>query len=139
MLTAMAELKTRPTDEDADAFLDRLAEPVRTDCRELRTLMSAQIGAEPVLWGSGIVGFGSQHLRYASGRELDWFVAGFAPRAKAITLYLTCGLEQHADLLARLGRHTTGKGCLYLKRLDDVDREVLVELIRASAAEAPTR
>ena len=132
----MAELKTKPNDDGVDAFIDSVPEPVRSDCRELVALMQAATGAPPVMWGSSIVGFGDVHYRYASGREGDWFAVGFSPRKKNLTLYLTDGIDKHAEHLERLGPHTTGKGCLYIKRLDDVDREVLDVLIREAAHRA---
>lgn len=130
----MAELETKPTDDDVDAFLATVPEPTRSDCRELVTIMKAATGADPVMWGSSIVGFGSTHFRYASGREGDWFRVGFSPRKRNLTLYLLDGVDSHAEQLQRLGKHSTGKGCLYIKQLDDVDRGVLVELINDAAS-----
>ncbi len=130
----MAELKTKPNDDDVDAFIDSVPEPARSDCRELVALMQAATGAPPVMWGSSIVGFGEVHYRYASGREGDWFAVGFSPRKKNLTLYLTDGIDSHAEHLDRLGPHSTGKGCLYIKHLDDVDRDVLDALIREAAS-----
>ena len=126
----MAELKTRPNDKDVEAFLSSVAEPAQSDCRELLAMMQEATGEPPVMWGESIVGFGSRHYRYASGREGDWFVVGFSPRARSLTLYLTDGVQRHADHLERLGRHRTGKGCLYVTRLDDVDRDVLAAVIK---------
>ena len=96
-------------------------------------MMQEATGEPPVMWGESIVGFGSRHYRYASGREGDWFVVGFSPRARSLTLYLTDGVQRHADHLERLGRHRTGKGCLYVTRLDDVDRDVLAAVINDAA------
>jgi hypothetical protein len=129
----MAELKTTPNDGDVDAFIDSVPEPARSDCRELVALMAAATGAPPVMWGSSIVGFGEVHYRYASGREGDWFAVGFSPRKKNLTVYLTDGIDKHARHLDRLGPHSTGKGCLYIKRLDDIDRAALGSLIREAA------
>lgn len=129
----MAELKTRPTGDDVEEFLRAVPEPAQSDCRELVAIMRAATGAEPVMWGSSIVGFGDVHYRYASGREGDWFRVGFSPRKRALTLYLMAGVDRHADVLARLGKHTTGKGCVYVRSLADVDRDVLVELIGDAA------
>ena len=129
----MAELKTRPNDKDVEAFLSSVAEPAQSDCRELLAMMQEATGEPPVMWGESIVGFGSRHYRYASGREGDWFVVGFSPRARSLTLYLTDGVQRHADHLERLGRHRTGKGCLYVTRLDDVDRDVLAAVINDAA------
>ena len=129
----MAELKTRPTDADVGTFLDSVAdERRRDDAKAVCRLMQEVTGEEPVLWGTGIVGFGSVRLRYASGRELDWPVTGFSPRKTATTVYLMDGFEERSDLLARLGPHSTGRSCLHLKRLSDVDLAVLRELVAES-------
>lgn len=130
----MAELKTKRTDGDVEAFLAAIEDDaVQLDCRTLVSLMTQASGAAPAMWGSSIVGFGERHFRYASGREGDWFTIGFAPRKRSLTLYLMDGVEAHADRLARLGPHSTGKGCLYIKRLADVDTDVLAELITDAA------
>lgn len=130
----MAELKTKPTEDSVDTFLATVAdEEKRRDSLALVDLMSAATGAKPVLWGSSIIGFGDYHYRSpATGREGDWFVMGFSPRKQALTLYLMAGLNPIRDLLDRLGPHKTGKGCLYIKRLRDVDSQVLAELIQRS-------
>ena len=129
----MAELKTRPHDGDVDAFLSSVDnETRRRDCRVLVDLMREITGAEPRLWGPSIVGFGSYHYRYASGREGDWFLSGFSPRKRSLTLYVMAGFSRYDELLSKLGKHTTGRSCLYVKRLADVDMEVLETLIRAS-------
>ena len=130
----MAEPKTRPTDADVGAFLESVPDERRRDeARTVCRLMQEVTGEVPVLWGTGIVGFGRVRLRYASGRELDWPVTGFSPRKTATTIYLVDGFEERLDLLARLGPHSTGKSCLYLKRLSDVDLDVLKALIAESA------
>ena len=130
----MSGPKTRPTDADVGAYLESVPDPRRRDeAKTVCRLMQEVTGEVPVMWGTGIVGFGNVRLRYASGRELDWPVVGFSPRKAATTVYLTDGFEQREDLLARLGPHSTGKSCLYLKRLADVDLEVLRALIAESA------
>jgi hypothetical protein len=91
------------------------------------------------MWGDSIIGFGKCHLKYASGRELDWFYVGFSPRKASLSLYLTCDLSQYGKLLKRLGKYKSGKGCLYVKTLDDVDRDVLKQLIAASIVEMKQR
>lgn len=106
----------------------------RADARVLVDLMRRVTGAEPVLWGPSIVGFGSYHYRYPTGREGDMPAAGFSPRKAATTVYLMDGVDAHADALTRLGPHTVGKGCLYLKRLADVDLGVLESMVRQSYA-----
>jgi len=133
----MAQLTTAANDDDVEAFLDSIADEGRqSDAREVRALMSAAAKAPAVMWGSAIVGFGSRRLRYDDAREIDWMVIGFSPRKASTTLYLSGGVDHYADLFARLGKHTTGKGCLYLKRVSDVDRDVLVEVIARSVAHA---
>ncbi len=111
-------------------FLDAVADPKRrADAAAACALITAETGAEPAMWGSSIVGFGTYHYRYASGREGDWPPVGLSPRKAALTLYLATGFAGAEDLLARLGPHTVGKSCLYLKRLSDVDEPVLRELV----------
>ncbi len=129
----MAGPSTRPTDADVDAFLDSVPDATRrADARSVCRMMTEVTGEPPVLWGSRIVGFGSTRLRYASGRELEWPVTGFAPRKASTTIYLMDGFEERADLLERLGPHSTGRSCLYVKRLEEVDQVVLRELVQVS-------
>jgi hypothetical protein len=129
----MAELKTRPTAASVAAFIDSITDDTRReDCRTVLRLMKNATRAQPRMWGPSIVGFGSYHYTYDSGREGDWFEAGFSPRKNDLTLYLMSGLDPLAGLLATLGRHKTGKSCLYIKRLADVNLEVLEETIVAS-------
>ena len=131
----MAELKTQPSDASVDAFLDGLGARRRDEARRLIPLFEAATGAPPVLWGGKIVGFGQVRYRYASGREGDWFRVGFAPQARHLALHLLGGTpDAHADLLARLGPHRAGAGCVYVTRLDRVDEDVLAELLAASVA-----
>ncbi len=132
----MAELKTRKTKDSVPAFLSTIEDPeARKDCKTLVGLMQAATGAKAKMWGSSIVGFGDYHYKSpATGREGDWFVMGFAPRKGALTLYLMSGIHSHEALLRKLGKHKTGKGCLYVKRLGDVDGAVLKKLIREAAA-----
>ena len=133
----MAEMKTRGNDDDVDAFLNNVPDQQRrADATAVRRLM-ADVSGEPArMWGDSIVGFGNQHLRYASGREVDWFLIGFSPRKQNTTIYLTEGFKEHRELLGCLGPHSLGKSCLYIKRLDDVDGDVLRELIAASLTHA---
>ncbi|GIE97191.1 DUF1801 domain-containing protein [Paractinoplanes rishiriensis] len=124
---------------DVPAFLDAIPdERRRAEARELADLMAEVTGESPAMWGPSIVGFGSRHYRYESGREGDTVAVGFAPRKAQSVLYLTGQMEDYADLLARLGPHTTGKGCLYLKRLDRADPAVLREIIARSYVAAAT-
>ncbi|HET8771830.1 MAG TPA: DUF1801 domain-containing protein [Gemmatimonadaceae bacterium] len=130
----MAELKTVPTGRSVDAFIDALTPARQEDCRTLVRMMTEVTGAEPKMWGPSIVGFGSYHYRYESGREADWMLIGFSPRKSDLTLYIMPGFSEHAEQLATLGRHRTGKSCLYIKRLADVDLAVLRDLMRESVA-----
>jgi hypothetical protein len=129
----MAELKTRPTGAAVAAFIGAVTDDqVREDCLTLLALMRRVTAAEPAMWGPSIVGFGRYHYHYASGREGDWFLVGFSPRRRDLTIYLTGGFDAHAELLGRLGSFRTGKGCLFVKRLNDVDQAVLGEVLAVS-------
>ncbi|MDQ3799810.1 MAG: DUF1801 domain-containing protein [Acidobacteriota bacterium] len=132
----MAELKTKQTEASVEEFFSGIAdENARRDSLRIAELMEKATGEKPKMWGESIVGFGSQRLKYDSGRELDWMVIGLSPRKANITLYLSNGAEWNEDLLSRLGKHKTGKGCLYIKRLTDVDENVLRQLIEQSVKE----
>jgi len=129
----MAENKTTPNDQDVEQFLNSVDdERKRKDSFTILELMKQVTGIEPRMWGSSIVGFGSYHYTYESGREGDMPLAGFSPRKQNLTLYNMGGFERYDDLLKKLGKHTTGKGCLYIKRLDDVDLPTLKSLIEES-------
>lgn len=133
----MAELKTKKTEASVEDFLNGLpSEQTRKDCFEIAKIMKQVTKADPKMWGSSIIGFGSQHLKYASGRELDWMIIGFSPRKQNLTLYVSGSLDTYADLLGKLGKHKTGAGCLYIKTLKDVDTKVLKELIKQSVKTA---
>jgi hypothetical protein len=133
----MAELKTKPTDQSVEAFLASIEDAQKqADSRTITALMQEITGAPPKMWGANIVGFGDKHYRYATGREGDWFIVGFSPRKQNLTLYLTYGFEQHTDLLERLGKHSVGKACLYVKRLSGVDQTALRELIERAVQQA---
>lgn len=127
-------MKTVPTDASVAAFLEAVPdERKRADAFALLDLMREATAQEPRMWGPSIVGFGTYHYRYDSGREGDMFLAGFSPRKSALTLYIMAGFDEYEDLMARLGKHSTGKACLYVKRLSDVDLPTLAELVRRSA------
>lgn len=129
----MAELKTRLNDASVADFLDSVDDEQRTsDCLELVEIMQEITGEPPKMWGSSIVGFGSYHYCYDSGREGDWPLVGFSPRKQALTLYIMSGFSRYGELMRKLGKHKTGKSCLYVKRLSDVDESVLRELITQS-------
>ena len=129
----MAELKTKPNNQSVVNFLKGITdEQKRRDCFALLDIMKQITKTQPKMWGSSVVGFGSYHYRYESGREGDWFLTGFSPRKQNLTLYIMAGFEQYDELLKKLGKHTTGKACLYVKRLEDVDLPTLKNLIRQS-------
>ncbi len=130
----MTELKTQPNDRDVVEFLYTLDdERRRQDCFTVLALMRDVTGHEGQLWGDNIVGFGRYRYTYASGRTGEWFLTGFSPRKQNLTLYIMAGFDQYNELMQKLGKHTTGKSCLYIKRLADVDLAVLRELVRLSA------
>ena len=132
----MAENKTRATDASVKGYLSAIEdEGRRRDCEELARLMTRVTKQQPRMWGKSIVGFGSYHNKYESGREGDSCVTGFSSRKGDITLYLVASVLERKDLLAKLGKHKTAKACLYLRRLGDVDLEVLERLIADSVAE----
>jgi hypothetical protein len=129
----MAELKTKRTKASVAAFVAAIEdEGRRRDCKRLVALMKKVTKSEPAMWGPSIVGFGTYHYEYPSGREADWFLAGFSPRKQALTLYVMAGFTGYADLMQKLGKHKAGKSCLYVKSLDDLDLDVLEELVRRS-------
>ena len=129
----MPELKTRPTTASVTGFIKRQPdEQTRADCLTLVALMEKVTGEKAVMWGPSIIGFGSYRLAYADGSEADWPVAGFSPRKKDLTIYLMGVFDRHPELMKKLGRFRTGKVCLYIKRLADVDMKVLKGLIVAS-------
>ena len=127
------ELKTQVNDASVEGFLNSVTdEQKRVDCFEILRLMKQVTNEEPKMWGPSIVGFGSYHYKGASGREGDWMLTGFSPRKANLTLYIMGGFDLHQDLLKKLGKHKTSVGCLYIKKLDDVDIEVLKELVAES-------
>lgn len=126
----MAEIKTKPTDRSVEQFLNTIPnEQKRRDCFTLLEIMKRITQSEPKMWGESIIGFGDYHYKYASGREGDWFVVGFSPRKQSLTLYSMADYEQHHELMKTLGKHKTGKSCLYIKRLEDIHLPTLEKLI----------
>ncbi len=131
----MSDLKTKKTAASVPAFLKTVEDDrQRKDCKAILKMMQDVTGEKPKMWGANMVGFGSYHYKYDSGREGDWFVTGFSPRKANLSLYLMAGFSGYDKLLAKLGKHKTGKACLYIKRLEDVDQDVLKRLIKESAA-----
>ncbi len=130
----MAELKTKPSAVSVQAFLSGVTDDTRrSDSLALLKIMKQATGAEPKMWGSSLVGFGSYHYKYSSGREGDWFIVGFSPRKPALTVYIMDGFDRYNSLLRKLGKHKKAKSCLYIKRLSDIDLSVLKALIQQSA------
>ena len=129
----MAELKTKRNKGNVETFLNRVPdEKKRQDSFTILELMKQVTGEEPEMWGDSIVGFGSYHYKYASGREADWFLTGFSPRKQNLTLYIMAGFDEYEQLLNKLGKHSTGKSCLYVKKLENVNMDVLKELVKQS-------
>jgi hypothetical protein len=126
----MADLKTKENEGDVNAFLNGVEnERKREDSLKILNLMEKATGMEAKMWGDSIVGFGTYHYQYASGREGDWFLTGFSPRKQNLTLYIMSGFNEYESLLDQLGKHKTGKSCLYINKLADVDLDVLKELV----------
>ena len=128
-------MKTKKNPTSVKQFIDAVAhEGRREDARKVLKLMEEVTGEKGAMWGDSIVGFGSYHYCYESGREGDWFLTGFSPRKANLTLYIMSGFDKYDELLAKLGKYKTGKACLYRNRLDDVDTKVLRRLIKESVA-----
>lgn len=130
----MAELKTKKTSASVDLFLQSIPnEKKRQDAYRILSLMQEVTGEEPAMWGSSMIGFGKYHYKYASGRAGEWFLTGFSPRKQNLTLYIMAGFDGYDQLLRNLGKFKTGKSCLYINKLEDVDLSILKELVRQSA------
>jgi len=129
----MADMKTKETDASVDAFLDAVQpERRKRDGHALRDLMQRVTGFEPKMWGPSMIGFGRYHYKYESGREGDLFLTGFSPRKSALSVYIMPGFSEYSALMDKLGKHKTGKSCIYINKLDDVDLNTLEELVRHS-------
>ena len=132
----MAENKTKQTKASVESFINKIKdETVRNDCYSIIKIMKSITKEEPRMWGPSIIGFGSYHYKYASGREGDMCIAGFSPRKQNLTIYLMPGFEVQQSLLKKLGKYKTSKVCLYIKSLEDVDVKVLKEMISISVKE----
>lgn len=132
----MAEQKTRENDQSVEQFLNGVAdEKKRQDCFVILSLMQQITGFPPRMWGDSIVGFGSIHYKYATGHEGDMALTGFSPRSQNLTIYIQMGFERYTDLMAKLGKYKTGKSCLYIKTVADIDLKVLGKLIERSVKE----
>lgn len=129
----MSDLKTKPTDQSVETFIHMIDdEQKRQDAFTLVQMMRAATGAEPRMWGDAIIGFGKYRYTYASGRSGEWFLTGFSPRKQNLTLYIMPGFDQYDDLLGSLGKYKTGKSCLYIKRLSDINMAALQQLVQQS-------
>ena len=129
----MAENKTQLTKASVSGFLEKIKDKqARADCRALLKTMQDASGLKPQMWGASIVGFGKYHYKGRSGREGDWFITGFSPRAQALTLYIMPGVESFPTLMRSLGKYTTGKSCIYVRKLEDIHLPTLKKLVQAS-------
>ena len=134
----MAELKTKATKVKAEDFIKGITdEQKRKDCLVILKMMEKITNEKPKMWGPAIIGFCDVHLKYESGRELDWFQIGFSPRKQNLTLYISSEIHKQEALLKQLGKHKTSKGCLYINKLEDVNLEVLKQLIEAGFKAKP--
>ena len=130
----LVEIKTKPTAASVEDFLNAVSdEQKRKDSFVLLEMMRKASGEEPVLWSNSIIGFGNKRFKSpATGREVDWLRIGFSPRKANLSLYVSVGIQEHADALQKLGKHKTGAGCLYINKLEDVDLKILKEIIDTS-------
>ncbi len=136
----MAEAKTKLTEESVSSFLKKVPDKSRReDCLKVLEIMKDVTGEEPKMWGSSIVGFGRYHFKYESGREGESMITGFSPRKSDLTLYIMPGFEPVSDLMTRLGKHKTGKSCLYIEKLADVDLGVLRKIVEKSVKGMATK
>jgi hypothetical protein len=136
---ALMSLKTTKNDQSVEDFLNRVDhEKKRTDSFSILQLMKDVTGEEPQMWGDSMIGFGTYQYKYASGREGEWFLTGFSPRKQNLTLYIMSGFSEYETLLEKLGKYKTGKSCLYLNTLEDVNLDVLRELVRLSCEHMET-
>ena len=131
----MSDLKTQQNENDVFEFLESVANQQRKeDAFKILSLMTEIVGEEPKMWGTSIIGYGNYHYKYASGREGDWFLTGFSPRKQNLSLYIMAGFDEYDDLMGKLGKYKTGKSCLYINKLTDIDIDVLKELVTKSVA-----
>lgn len=129
----MAELKTQPTDKNVEAFLNTIDDEQKREDSFLILDLMKNVTEEPAkMWGNSIIGFGEYHYKYESGREGDWFLTGFSPRKRNLSLYIMAGFDQYDDLLQKLGKHKTGKSCLYINKIEDIDLKILRKMVKQS-------
>jgi hypothetical protein len=136
----MSELKTKVTEVSVATYLSTIEDPkLRQDCQVLAQMMQAATKSAPKMWGEHIIGFGTRKYPYPDGREIDWMIIGFAPRKQKIALYLTNGFQGQTQMLAQLGKYSSAKSCLYIKRLNDIQETILEQLIQASVQHLSTK
>ena len=129
----MSQNKTQPTEQSVKTFIDSLDDQQKiADSYSLLDLMKEVTGCEPKMWGPSIIGFDQYHYKYESGREGNFLKVGFSPRKRELSIYLMCGFEKHTEMMKKLGKHRTGKSCLYVKKLEDIDLDVLKDLVQES-------
>ncbi len=128
----MAELKTIKTKVSASAYIDSLPEQQKKDGKQLLKIFKEATGMRPAMWGESIVGYGSYHYVYASGREGDWPITGFSPRKQKLSIYIMPGVTKYPELLKKLGPYKNGSSCLYIKNLEDIDTKILEKIIKQS-------
>ena len=132
--------KTVPNDKSVSDFVDAIQDDTkREQSYEILKMMKEVTGEDPVMWGNSIIGFGKYHYKYASGREGEWFLTGFAPRKGKFSIYITAGFEDYGEILEQLGKHTKGKGCLYVKDLNEIDKDKLEVLVKRSVKDTKKR
>ncbi|MEO8404393.1 MAG: DUF1801 domain-containing protein [Chitinophagaceae bacterium] len=130
-IITMAELKTKATEQTVESFIEKIAdEKIQKDCHGLIKLMKKATGSKPKMWGSSIIGFGQYHYKYDSGHEGDMCITGFSPRKANLSLYIMGGIKGQEELLKKLGKHKASKGCVYIKKLEDVDLKVLESMVK---------
>jgi hypothetical protein len=135
----MAEIKTKLNNRSVEKFLDTVKDPQKkADCIAIAAIMKRITGCEPKMWGTSLIGYGSYHYKYASGREGDWPLTGFSPRKQNITMYIMPGFSRYGEYLSKLGRHKTGVSCLYINKLADVDLKILEKIIASSVKHMKT-
>ncbi|QEE18133.2 DUF1801 domain-containing protein [Promethearchaeum syntrophicum] len=129
----MSDLKTKQTDKSVNEFLSKIEDPIKQKAsRQILKIMKEVSKTDPKMWGESIIGFGNYHYKYATGREGDWMRIGFSPRKQYLTLYIMDGFDKYNELMEKLGKYKTGKSCLYIKKMQDIDINILKELMKES-------
>nr|QEE18133.1 hypothetical protein DSAG12_03971 [Candidatus Prometheoarchaeum syntrophicum] len=133
LIYLMSDLKTKQTDKSVNEFLSKIEDPIKQKAsRQILKIMKEVSKTDPKMWGESIIGFGNYHYKYATGREGDWMRIGFSPRKQYLTLYIMDGFDKYNELMEKLGKYKTGKSCLYIKKMQDIDINILKELMKES-------